>query len=436
MTLEIVHATYSTRRNGIDVKQQLTSMIKDGCLDVIANNAIAGDPQYGKVKKLRIRYIFGGQEREKVVPEGDRLKIGGLQKSEFVGVVSVPDEKGGWKEVGALPIPDPQKDSYVTLEEATEFAEISPIEPEPEPIKIKKERIPQEPPPTELPAITQIENPILTDIIIPTYNNEAFTVACFKSIKKYTKKGTYRVIWVDNGSKQKSKAKAALRGVNHIAIMLETNTGFVNAINTGLAKSDAPSVCLLNNDTEVSPRWLEKLTDRLYADPKLGIICPLTGPPAIKQRYDSHHNIAFQQRSRKVPIFPYYKNLIDFNERIEELFPRMIGNVSFCAFLCAVMKREVIEKVTAFHPSYANGLDTSFDMGMWDDCDYNWAIEKVGYKTAIALDTCIIHHGRTTFKEIQAKEGFNVDKLVSGNEKIMNRKRKKIEKELKRDKIK
>jgi len=163
---------------------------------------------------------------------------------------------------------------------------------------------------------------------------------------------------------------------------------------------------LLNNDTEVSPYWLDKLTDILYSDEKLGIVGPLTGPPAIKRQYDSHHNIAFQQRARQVPVFPYYRNLIDFNQKLEAMQPRLIGDINFVAFLCGVIKREVIEKVTAFHPSYKHGLDTKYDMGMWDDCDYGWAINKVGYKQAIALDTCIIHKGRSTFKVIQEKEGF------------------------------
>ena len=41
------------------------------------------------------------------------------------------------------------------------------------------------------------------DIIIPTYNNEEHTVECLNSIKKYTSPIDYRVIWVDNASKEK-----------------------------------------------------------------------------------------------------------------------------------------------------------------------------------------------------------------------------------------
>ena len=44
------------------------------------------------------------------------------------------------------------------------------------------------------------------DIIIPTYENEDLTVACFESIKKNTK--DFRILWVDNGSKNKTKATA------------------------------------------------------------------------------------------------------------------------------------------------------------------------------------------------------------------------------------
>lgn len=251
------------------------------------------------------------------------------------------------------------------------------------------------------------------DIIVPTYNNEALTIACFESIKRCT--SDYRVIWVDNGSSDTAAVEQSLEGMNYLAIKLPKNEGFVAAVNQGLMASNAPTVCMLNNDTVVSPRWLEKLTAILYSKKEYGIVGPLTGPPAQVQQFDSHHNIAYQQRFRKMPIFPEWIDLIDFNLKIEKQMPGLVGQVDFVAFLCAVIKREVIDKVTASHTRYRNGLDEGYDFGMWDDADYNYAARKAGYKTVLALDTCIIHKGRSTFKIIQEKEKFNIDALLKKN---------------------
>jgi len=252
-----------------------------------------------------------------------------------------------------------------------------------------------------------------TDIIIPSYNNDKLTANCFKSIKEYTKEGTYRIIWIDNNSDNMELSLKAISGMDFIYIHFLENKGFVGAVNEGLRVSDALTVCLLNNDTVVSERWLEKLLKTLYSNSKYGIIGALTGPPAVKKRYDSHHNIAYQQNAREVPVFPKYKSLSDFNKLIEKQLPGVVGEVDFVAFLCAVIKREVIDKVGL--------LDTNFAMGLWDDCDWNRSAKKAGYKVGLALDTCIIHYGRSTFKIIE-KEGIDTTKLLQINREYLDKK--------------
>jgi len=251
-----------------------------------------------------------------------------------------------------------------------------------------------------------------TDIIIPTYENEDFTVSCLNSIKQNTTPGTYRVIWVDNASKNTSKVEKVISSMNHLSIKMEKNEGFVKAVNEGLKQSTADTICLLNNDTEVPPNWLSKLTTTLYSDPKLGILGALTGPPTKDYQYDSQHNISYRQRKYN-EIFPNWNDLSSFNESIESTNKGKTTNTEFVAFLCAVIKREVIDKVGL--------LDSNFEMGLWDDLDYNRATWKAGYTTALSLDTCIIHKGRATFKLIQG-EGFDLKPALKKNRGYLDRK--------------
>ena len=264
-----------------------------------------------------------------------------------------------------------------------------------------------------------------TDIIIPTYNNAALTAACFRSIREHTAPGTYRVIWVDNGSSTDDMDLAAreLTGMNRICVYLPANLGFVGAVNLGLrisaaapapspdpnSSSPAPSVCLLNNDTLVTPRWLEKLNAALYSQPELGIVGPLTAYSPNGQ-CESQHNLN------------YYYNLLPPESRewspdrlsaeLEARYPGQFCPVEFVAFLCAVLKREVIEKIGL--------LDTKFEMGMWDDVDYNRSIMAAGYSVALAADTCIYHRGRATFAVIQKSERLNVGRLLSRNRGLLD----------------
>jgi GT2 family glycosyltransferase len=59
---------------------------------------------------------------------------------------------------------------------------------------------------------------------------------------------------------------------------------------------------------------------------------------------------------------------------------------------------------------------------MYDDNDYNLSARKLGYRTELALDTCIYHKGRTTFKLIQETEKFNVEDLLRKNLLYLNQK--------------
>lgn len=267
------------------------------------------------------------------------------------------------------------------------------------------------------------------DIIVPTYENEDLTVACFESIKRCTDPAIYRLIWVDNASRDISKVERCLNDVNHVAVRLPSNVGFVGAVNRGIELSNSAYVCLLNNDTVVSSGWLSKLICALQGSEKLGIVGAITAPLPIpnmnsypkgtsiyymKKNYDSHHNIRHIEDHAHRRIFPDYTDLESFNRLIEVKFAGVLADCSFVAFLCAVIKREVIEKVGL--------LDTGYDFGLYDDSDYNMAVRKAGYLTKLLYSTCIYHRGRSTFDMVQEKEHVDVKALLEKNRAYLKQK--------------
>lgn len=250
----------------------------------------------------------------------------------------------------------------------------------------------------------------LCDIIIPTYENEDLTVECLNSIKRFTHKDIYRVILVDNGSKNFSKVEAALNGMPHIYYRFKTNEGFTDAVNKGLEISTAPYLCLLNNDTRVTNNWLTKLINHLEQRPDLGLIGSLTGYHKVGQ--DSHHSLNLH--NTLLPPESRNWDIDKINATLEKGYKGRTTSIAFVAFLCAVMPRHIYEK--------AGPLDPNFKMGMWDDNDYNLTVRKLGYKTELALDTCIYHKGRSTFALVQKTENFNVDALLKTNKAYLDKK--------------
>jgi radical SAM superfamily enzyme YgiQ (UPF0313 family)/GT2 family glycosyltransferase len=242
------------------------------------------------------------------------------------------------------------------------------------------------------------------DIIIPTYENSDYTIKCIESIKKFTDPRTYRLIWVDNASKDTSAVEEVAKGIDYITIKLTKNEGFVGAINRGLLASTSPYVCLLNNDTEVTNNWLAKLLTILDNDKELGILGALTNENP-GDGVDSHHSLKLH--SILIPDHLKTLSLHEKNEYLEDQYSGRTTPISFVAFLCAVIKREVINKVGL--------LDINFAMGMYDDNDYNLMTRKAGYRCELAMDTLIYHRGRSTFSLLQKTQKFDVDALLKKN---------------------
>lgn len=73
--LEIISATYGTTEKVFDVTKNLSDLITEDRLGIVASNNIAGDPHPGVIKDLKIQYKYQGQEHTRAVKEGQELII-------------------------------------------------------------------------------------------------------------------------------------------------------------------------------------------------------------------------------------------------------------------------------------------------------------------------------------------------------------------------
>lgn len=73
--LEIIKAEYRTNKKSCDITNILKSKIENNELHILASNDIAGDPDYGTVKTLKIKYYYLGKLFEKEIKENQMLDI-------------------------------------------------------------------------------------------------------------------------------------------------------------------------------------------------------------------------------------------------------------------------------------------------------------------------------------------------------------------------
>lgn len=101
------------------------------------------------------------------------------------------------------------------------------------------------------------------DVIFPVYvadeENAALQRECFATFTEHTPQA-HRVIVVDNGSRHGREDAGALADV---LVRLPHPVGFARAVNTGWRLTEAPWVCVANNDLVFTRGWLRPLLEVL-----------------------------------------------------------------------------------------------------------------------------------------------------------------------------
>ncbi|MDD5136154.1 MAG: glycosyltransferase family 2 protein [Candidatus Omnitrophica bacterium] len=225
------------------------------------------------------------------------------------------------------------------------------------------------------------------DIIMPVWNEPDVTRECVDSIVEHTRY-PYRLVIIDNASDAPTKEYLlSLNGradVKAEIIRNEENLGFVKAVNQGIRFSDAPYICIMNNDTVATEGWLETMVAAMEGHKDVGLINPTSNT-------FSHDPDAGET------IDQYAAKLRRFTNKVQELH--------CCRFFCTVIKREVLEKL--------GPLDEIYHLGYFDDTDYCKRAQGLGYRTARAKGAYVYHKENTSFKKLRDNSA-----LFKANEKI------------------
>jgi len=246
------------------------------------------------------------------------------------------------------------------------------------------------------------------DIIVPTFNNEDFTVKCFESLRKHTNMD-YRIIWVDNGSTDESRKKVLDEIIKHkdyLNIWLKDNTGFVKASNIGLNKTKSDYVVLLNNDTEVTPGWCSIMYNILKENPDAAAIGPLTMKCHSPQSYENVNSYY-----RLNLNFPKIANLK--HKKIADILHTSFENKYFdvcqVTFFCTMFNNRLFKEIGYLPDVYGPGLG--------DDNETCFNFKKKGKKILFTPEAFCFHNHRTTFNLVYSDDEFRT--LQAENTRIL-----------------
>lgn len=225
----------------------------------------------------------------------------------------------------------------------------------------------------------------LVSIAIVSFNNRELTEICLKSVEQYTCHPNLEIIIIDNASSDGSrewlsKEAAALP---HVSVILnESNSGFPAACNQAAAAASGEVLCLLNNDTIVTPGWLTAMLDELESSPLVGMVGP------------SSNGVANEAK-----VTAGYEDLAGLHDWAGD-FARTHDGESFSipmlALFCVVIRRKLWDEL--------GGLDERFEVGMFEDDDLSRRIRNAGYDLRCRRDAWVHHFQEASFGALPAQE--------------------------------
>mgnify|MGYP001571168366 CR=1 FL=1 len=108
-------------------------------------------------------------------------------------------------------------------------------------------------------------------IIIVNFNQKQLTLNCLKSLGKVTY-SNYEIIVVDNDSQDGSVEAISKMYPKVRQVLNKSNSGYVGGNNAGIKQALGKYLLILNNDTIVTPDFIEPLVIDLEKDTSLGIV--------------------------------------------------------------------------------------------------------------------------------------------------------------------
>ena len=234
----------------------------------------------------------------------------------------------------------------------------------------------------------------LVSIITITYDHPEVTCDLLTSLRKITY-SNFEIIVVDNASPHDDPAMIKHKCPEIMFIHSKENLGFAGGNNLGIRQSKGKYILLLNNDTEVDPRFLEPLVAKFESNVLIGAISP-----KIKF-FHTPDTLQFTGISAFNP-YTIRNRGFGFGEKDHGQFDTDY-QTDFVHGACMMIPMEVIQKV---------GLMSECYFLYYEEHDWATRIKKAGYQLWYVHNSTVFH-----------KESISTGKISSLKIYYMNRSR-------------
>lgn len=208
-------------------------------------------------------------------------------------------------------------------------------------------------------------------VIIPHWNGKQHLEVCLNALRRQTF-ADHEIILVDNGSTDGSADYVREYFPEVHLLELGENRGFTGACNAGYRESRGEFVCLLNNDTEADPGWLEAIVDAFDQFPQVGAVATKM---LLFDRRDHFHSAGDYYRLDGIPgNRGVWQQDVGQYDQQEPVFSACGG--------AAAYRRTMLQEI--------GFLDDAFFFSC-EDVDLSWRARLAGWEVLYVPEAVVYH---------------------------------------------
>ena len=232
-------------------------------------------------------------------------------------------------------------------------------------------------------------------IIIPVFNAPEHLRRCLAAVRRNTT-FPYRIVLIDDASNADGMAAifSNAEASGDLVLRNSENLGFTKSVNLGI-ESSVGDVVLLNSDTEVGPRWLEKLVWTAYSNPSVGTVSAVSqnaGAFSVPTIYDTNDLVRGLTTD---------DNAVLLGRSLASGRMNVPTGHGFCLFI----RRAVLNEIGALDP-------ISFPRGYGEENDFCMRALKAGYQNVVQPRVVVGHAKGASFLSER-------DKLMSDGQLVL-----------------
>jgi glycosyltransferase involved in cell wall biosynthesis/GT2 family glycosyltransferase len=223
------------------------------------------------------------------------------------------------------------------------------------------------------------------EVVVPVYGAALELERCLESLARHTDWTQHGLMLVIDGPQPPEVdcaiAKAPLRiPASGLRVLRNPERGgFVASVNRGMADSKR-DVVLLNSDTEVTARWLDKLQAAAYSSPAVATVTP----------FSNNATLASLPRPFEANVIPTGHSIDSFAALVERVSHREYPRLPTGAGLCLYIKRKALDALGLFD-------EARFGLGYGEENDFCFRALKAGYVHVLDDATFVFHAGQRSF---------------------------------------